>query len=383
MQFLEPQEQHWLQNFRRDIHQHPEVGFEEQRTSQKVTEALKICKPDLSLELAQTGRLFVFGTEGPMLLVRAELDALPLKEINPKLSYASSIQGKGHLCGHDGHMTMLVGLARKLAQKPIEGKRIALLFQPSEETGQGGPEVVKDALFQKHTPDAAIALHNIPGIPLGEVRIKGGSFTPASLGATVYLEGKTSHAAEPHFGVNPALAMANIAMEASKMVQPDISKADFSLLTPVETRMGNKAFGTSAGEGLMRYTLRTLDNEGLDSLHHRFVKMAQKEAEKAGLSFSNTKEEVFFANQNAPYLCHQLRETAGSLKIPLKELRVPYPWCEDFGAITQEVPGMMFGLGSGEKQPALHNPDFDFPDALLGHGVALFYAFAQQWTPNA
>lgn len=383
MQPLEPQEQHWLESFRRDIHQHPEIGFEEKRTSQKVTEALSDCMPSLSLELAQTGRLFVFGTEGPMLLVRTELDALPLKEINPELPYASSVKGKGHLCGHDGHLTMLVGLARKLAQKPIEGKRIALLFQPAEETGQGGPEVVKDPIFQKHKPDAAIALHNIPGIPLGEVRIKDGAFTPASLGATLFLEGKTSHAAEPHQGINPSLAMAQIAIKASQMVQPDISKADFSLLTPVETRMGRKAFGTSAGEGFMRYTLRTLDNDGLDSLHQRFIAMAQKEATKAGLRLSHTQEEVFFANQNEAYLCKQLREAASKLNLPLKELQVPYPWCEDFGAITQEVPGMMFGLGSGENQPALHNPDFDFPDALLGYGIALFYAFAQHWKPNA
>ncbi len=383
MQSLEPREQQWLESFRRDIHKHPEIGLEEHRTSQKVTEALEDCKPDHSLELAGTGRLFIFGTQGPMLMIRAELDALPLKEVNPDLPYASSVKGKGHLCGHDGHMTMLVGLARKLAQKPMEGKRIALLFQPAEETGQGGPEVVKDPVFQKHKPDAAIALHNIPGIPLGEVRIKDGAFTPASLGATLFLEGKTSHAAEPHRGINPALAMAQIAIGASKMVQPDISKADFSLLTPVESQMGSKAFGTSAGEGFMRYTLRTLDNEGLESLHRRFLEMAQKEAEKAGLRLSHTQEEVFFANQNTPYLCRQLRETVRDLAAPLKELEVPYPWCEDFGAITQEVPGMMFGLGSGEDQPALHNPDFNFPDALLGHGIALFYAFAQQWNPNA
>ncbi len=383
MQSLEPQEQHWLESFRRDIHKHPEIGLEEHRTSQKVTEALEDCTPDHSLALAGTGRLFIFGRQGPMLMIRAELDALPLKEVNPDLPYASSVKGKGHLCGHDGHMTMLVGLARKLAQKPLEGKRIALLFQPAEETGQGGPEVVKDPIFQKHKPDAAIALHNIPGNPLGEVRIKDGAFTPASLGATLFLEGKTSHAAEPHKGINPALAMAQIAIGASKMVQPDISKADFSLLTPVEIQMGSKAFGTSAGEGFMRYTLRTLDNEGLESLQHRFLEMAQKEAQKAGLAFAHTQEEIFFANTNAPYLCRQLRETAAGLHMPLRELEVPYPWCEDFGAITQEVPGMMFGLGSGENQPALHNPDFNFPDALLGHGIALFYAFAQQWNPKA
>jgi len=360
---------------RHDIHRHPEVSGREAQTARRVREFLnEFAKPDALLtKLGGHGLLAVYeGKEkGETLMFRSELDALPIQEVNT-FPHRSVFKEVGHKCGHDGHTAMLCALAVKLSHKRPSRGRVLLLFQPSEEDGRGAQSVLREARFRAYKPDFVFALHNIPGEPLGQVITRAGSFTPAVRSIIVKFHGKTSHAAEPEMGFNPAESVARYTLSLLEAQEPDLEHPDFTLVTPIFTKMGSKAYGTSAGHGEAHFTLRSWTNEQMLKFSEFAEEKARELATKFNLKTDISWTEEFFANQNAKSAVEQVREATAQLGYAAIERPHPFKWGEDFGLFTHEYPGCMFGLGSGKDVPALHNPDYDFPDELIKVGSSLF-----------
>jgi len=202
-----------LTAFRRALHRRPELSGEEVQTARAITAALEPLAPArIVTQLGGHGVAAIFDSAmpGPTVLFRAELDGLPIEEDNPAISWASEVSGKSHVCGHDGHMAMLLGLGRLIARKPVARGRVVLMFQPAEEDGSGARAVVADPAYDALAPDWAFAIHIEPGYPFGVVASRAGLINCASLGLKITLTGKTAHAADPQDGVSPALAVAGL-----------------------------------------------------------------------------------------------------------------------------------------------------------------------------
>jgi amidohydrolase len=368
-----------LKRFRRELHKFPELSGQEMATAKRVVNFLKPFKPDQLIEnIGGTGVAAIYdaGNEGPVVLIRCELDALPIAEIND-FEYRSVYPGLGHKCGHDGHMAIVCGLATQLAQTRPQKGRVVLLFQPAEEDGRGAAAVLADQQFEAIRPDYVFALHNLPGYPLHEVVCRPESFTAAVRSMIVQFKGKTAHAGEPEMGINPALAIAEF-MQKSLSLQRPPEKDDFALVTPIQIEMGEEAYGISAGEGEVKLTLRTWNNVNLDDLSNRLQNIAKEAAQQHGLGLDIKWTQEFAANQNAAKMVELVEQVAKQHQLNYQNKATPFKWGEDFGLFTKRFPGAMFGIGGGEGLPALHNPDYDFPDELIPTGVNLFHGIIQQ-----
>ncbi len=360
---------------RRELHRNPELSGREKETGERIKNFVKQSHPDKVLEdLGGHGLAFVFdsGNPGPVVLFRADLDALPIKEIN-SFEYHSEHPGVSHKCGHDGHMAILSLLSRKIhALRPKTGKAV-LMFQPAEETGEGAEKVIKDPAFQEITPDYAFALHNLPGFRKHDIIIRDETFASASKGIIIKLHGKTSHAGEPENGINPSMAVAEIIKKFHALPAEKDFK-DLTLITMVNVKVGEKAFGTSAGYGEVMATLRSYRNDDMEKLTSKAEEFIKATASKENLEVEIEYTEEFLATENDSQ-CNQLIEKAAqdnNLYIDKKD--ATFRWSEDFSHFTHRFKGALFGLGSGIDQPQLHNPDYDFPDEIIETGASIFFS---------
>ena len=367
-----------LIHLRQLLHANPEISGSEKNTAAYIAGFLKKLNPDeLITGLGGNGILVLFdsGKPGLTLLFRADMDALPIQEIND-FPHRSVYDGVSHKCGHDGHTTILCGIAEKLAeQKPASG-RVYLLFQPAEETGEGAASVVQDSRFNIK-PDYVFALHNLPGYETGNIVVKDGLFSAAVNSIIIKLKGKTAHAAEPEFGYNPAKAISEIITVADELNHNIPEEENFQLATPVHINMGSMAYGISAGEAELHYTLRCWDNERLRKLEATLIDKSTDIAAKYRLQIEHEFTQTFFANNNNNYTNDVVRAAAKQNGFIIEEKPIPFKWAEDFGYFTSTYNGCMFGLGAGKTHPALHNPDYDFPDAIIETGVHTFYSITK------
>lgn len=368
----------WKVELRRKLHKHPDLSHKEHNTSQIIRQMLVSFKPDKLIDWGETGLLCVFSGKKPGLTVmfRAEMDGLPIEE-KSDLEYKSESLGVSHVCGHDGHMVMLLGLVENLSfNRPVKGS-VVILFQPAEEVGEGAAEFVIHPCFNKIKPDMVYALHNIPGEERNKIFVKSGNITAASKGLTLFLKGKTSHAAEPEKGVSPVNALSEIIRKMNKL-QLEYNNSNANIwITIVHILLGENAFGTSPGDAEVRMTLRSFDNETMDRLCKQ-VKLVLKEvAQNEKLDYSISYSEIFPATFNNVDCVNVIKKAANMCKLEVESLSNPYRWSEDFGYLTQKVKGGFFGIGSGLSQPALHNPDYDFPDNILESGIDMFVAIAR------
>ncbi|MBX2876784.1 MAG: amidohydrolase [Saprospiraceae bacterium] len=372
-----------LQQMRRYIHARPELSGQEAATAAYVYQQLASLSPEVLWKgVGGTGVVATFDSqkEGPHLLFRAELDALPIQESN-SFSHRSMYDGVSHKCGHDGHTTVLLGLAKLLHQEENWKGKVSLLFQPAEETGAGALAMLQDTRIKSMQVDAAYAFHNLPGYPLGQVVVKPGAFTPAVQSILLKLQGHTAHAAEPQNGLNPALALAEILQHAKSLEHPHPEDESFRLLTPVYLQMGEKAYGVSAGEGEVHLTLRAWTKREMDSLVEQLLGGVKEISGKHRLRWEHTWTDTFRANFNQDDLVQQIQASAQANKFVIHDMEQPLTWGEDFGAFTEIFPAAMFGLGAGEDSPALHHEDYDFPDALIEVGVKMFWGIIGQSSP--
>lgn len=359
---------------RQELHQNPELSDSEFITAERITCFLTQYNPtELIRGIGGNGIACIFkgNEEGPSVLFRCDMDALPIDEEND-FEYKSQEKGVSHKCGHDGHMAIMVGLADLLSKNPPKKGQVVLLFQPSEENGQGASRVLNDEKFKKLKVDYAFALHNLPGFPEGEILLTKKTFASASKGIIIKLFGKTSHAAEPENGINPAIAMSNIVKELT-FLSNENRFSDFTLVTVVYARLGEVAFGTSPGNAEIMATLRSYSNEDMQLLTERAQVLAKENAFRHNLKFEISFTEEFPAAVNNEQCVKDVEFVSKSKNLNYRYLQKPFRWSEDFAHFTQKFPGALFGLGSGEKHPQLHNPDYDFPDNIIENGVKIFY----------
>lgn len=366
-----------LIEFRHTLHQHPELSDREVATAERIKALFASFQPDETREnLGGLGLAFCFDgdQDGPTTLIRCELDALPIQEIND-LPYRSVCDGVSHKCGHDGHMTIVTALGSYLADNRPQRGRVICLFQPAEETGAGAVNVVQDPQFQALKPDYCFALHNLPGKPLGTVYCKPGAFNCASRGMIIRLKGKTSHAAHPEDGISPALAMSHIIQQLTQLPE---QMAGFNLVTVVYAHLGEIAFGTAPGEATVMATLRTSTNEAMNQLIEQATELVQQQAKQHRLSVTIEWDDVFRASVNSETGYQTVKSACEVTGTPLVTPDQGFRWSEDFGIFTEVAEGAMFALGAGDTSPQLHNPDYDFPDELIPVGFELFQAIVEE-----
>jgi amidohydrolase len=369
-----------LVKIRRHLHAHPELSGQEYQTADKIVEFVARYHPTTIIEkVGGTGVLVVFdsGKKGATIFFRAELDALPIEEIN-EFEHRSTVKNVAHKCGHDGHATILIGLAKRLSEQPFVNGKIVLLFQPSEENGAGAKAVLNDPKFEAIQPDYVFAFHNLPGYPLHQVVVRKGSFTAAVISIIIKIHGKTAHAAEPEHGANPALAIAAILKNTNALSNNQPEREDFTVITPIHVDMGKIYYGISAGYGEVRLTLRTWTAEQLNLLTEKILQIIQSFTKAHQLQTEIEWTHHFAANQNNTKAVDTIFQAAIDNQISVITRPYPFKWGEDFGLFTQHYKGAMFGIGAGENTPALHNPDYDFPDAIIPTGVNLFYKIASK-----
>lgn len=358
-----------LVRLRHRLHAQPECAGDEAATAETVATELADCRPTgLHRGVGGHGVAAEWRADaaGPTVLLRAELDALPLVE-STEVDYRSQTSGAHHACGHDGHMAILVGVARRLAESPPARGRVVLLFQPAEETGEGAARVLADPAFADLRPDWAFALHNLPGFPLGQVLVREGCFAAGSAGLIVRLGGRTSHAAHPEQGRSPARAVARLVLALDELV--DTSREGLALSTVIHARVGSRAFGTTPGDGEVLATVRTDDPERMRSLRRRAEAAAERVAAEDRLRVSYEWTEVFPTTLNHSDAAAVVRRAGAAAGLEVGDPGRPFRWSEDFGHLSRISRAALLGLGSGEDQPALHAPDYDFPDELIGPGV--------------
>jgi amidohydrolase len=368
-----------LISIRKHLHAHPEISGEEKQTSEFIYNELKNHSRADEIQRFECNAViarFKGKNEGKTIMIRADMDALPIQETN-NFDHKSKFPGKSHKCGHDGHTTILIGLARKLSEQPMEKGEVILLFQPAEENGHGAKAVIDDPYFQELKIDLVFALHNLPGYPKHQIVIREKQFNANVTSMIISLKGRTAHAGEPENGENPSLTIAKLLIIADKLVKNDDEAEDFFLITPIHIEVGEKAYGISAGEGELHLTIRAWDGELLKKNCLLMESMAKELSEEAGLKCDISYTQEFAANLNDDQAVAHIKNAVKAANLNSIHLQKAFKWGEDFGLFTQTIPGAMFGLGSGEDCPALHNPDYDFPDEITDTGIQIFHQIIQ------
>ncbi|MBO4503730.1 MAG: amidohydrolase [Bacteroidales bacterium] len=363
--------------FRHTLHTLAEPSGEEVRTQAFLLEQLRPLNPT-KIHTFENSRnilvLFDSGVPGSTQLLRGDFDALHVPE-TIDVPYASQTAGVSHKCGHDGHAAILLGVAQLLHTNPPKEGRVLLFFQAAEETGDGVRQLLETGILEQYRPDEVFAFHNIPGVPLGQVLCRAGSFTCSVVSCDIVLTGHTAHAAEPLKALSPYPAARAITDRLLALNRYEMSAPDFQLLTLVQFRVGEVAYGVAAGEGVLRFTLRAKEDARLQALKRELVRIVEEEVAKCtGLQYDMAWKEYFAASENHPDAVEKVQQAAEQCGLAYVTKEQPFSWGEDFGLLTQHFDGALFGIGSGTEQPPLHHPHFDFPDELLPIGVKMFQA---------
>ncbi|WP_363322259.1 amidohydrolase [uncultured Aliiroseovarius sp.] len=369
-----------LTALRHALHRRPEISGEEAETAEVIADELTNLGADRiwrGLGGHGVAAEFTGASNGPTVLLRCELDGLPIREISD-LPYRSEVEGKGHLCGHDGHMVSMLGVAMYLARRPACG-RVILLFQPAEETGAGAQAVIDDPRWAEIKPDFAFAYHNLPGRPLGEIGLRSGPGNCASRGMQILFEGKSSHAAAPQDGLSPAAAMATLMEALPALGSGQIGDEGFALSTLTHAKLGEPTFGIAPADGELRVTLRAVTNDRMERLMAKAQALVSEA--RGDLKVQLHWHDVFRAVINNADAVQIARDVAQALGHETHEMTAPMPWSEDFGRFADDgASAALLYVGSGVNQPQLHNPDYDFPDALLPVVIDQFCAIVDWLT---
>lgn len=360
------------------LHKFPDLSGDEQETADRIKDFISTyTNPSGIIEFTGAGFGVVFDSKqaGPTILFRCELDALPIQEKN-NFEHQSTRPGISHKCGHDGHITILCGLAVSLTAQPLTHGKMVLLFQPSEENGLGAQSIVTDESFKSLHPDYIFALHNIPGRPLHQVIIKKSICTPSVISVSIDLRGKVAHASSPEMGINPALALSAIINRFEEWNHPDTGSPDFALLTPIYAHLGQKAYGIAAGEGTLHYTIRTRTVEKMEHLKNQIIEYVHKTGISNQLHYQINWFDEFPTVTNNSKCNEQIIRAAEKLKLDCLSEDAPFKFGEDFGWFSRDYKTALFGIGAGIDSPSLHNEYYDFPDDLIATGTNLFYEIA-------
>ena len=392
-----------LTAFRRDIHAHPEIAFEEVRTSAKVAEKLKSFGLEVHEGIAKTGLVAVLrgklptpaGQKPRSIGLRADMDALPMPELN-RFAHASKHPGHMHGCGHDGHTTMLLGAAQYLAAHPDLTGMLNFIFQPADENGNAAArEMIREGLFERFPCDAVFGIHNMPGMPENHFGFRPGPLMASSNRFNIVVRGVGGHAAQPHNAIDPVVMSAEMVLSMQTLVSRLTNPLDPVVLTITQIH-GGDAYNVIPDQVILRGTVRTYTTEALDRIEagmNRIVKTLPTVYGGSG--------ELEFIRAYPPVVNH-VDETALATQVAIdtfgadnvtREL-APFMGAEDFSFYLNEIPGayLFLGNGSGEHREAafegmgpcqLHNSNYDFNDALIPVGATFFVNLVKRYLATA
>jgi hippurate hydrolase len=360
-----------LTAIRHDFHMHPELHFEEFRTSQIVAEELGKLGFAVTTGIAGTGVIgtLVKGSSRRAMGIRADMDALPIHETS-NLPYASRTAGKMHACGHDGHTTMLLGAARYLAETQNFDGTVHLIFQPAEEDISGAKRMIEEGLFKRFPCDAVFALHNIPGDETGQILVRPGAITAAVDIVEVTVQGLGGHGALPHMAADPIVAASGIVLALQSIVARNVDPHDPAVITVGAFNAGALAT-IIPGEARLNIGVRTCSKGTRDLIRKRIESLVDLQAK----AFGCETEIVYNPGISYPpgYNTPEHAELVRNVAIELGQdpagvdLRGPFMFSEDFAFMQEVVPSCYFGLGNG-KSRSLHDSGYDFNDELLVKG---------------
>ncbi|GAA4408893.1 amidohydrolase [Advenella faeciporci] len=374
---------------RHDIHQHPELGFKEHRTSHIVQQLLKEWGYEVHTGYGTTGVVGVLkkGNSNKTMGIRADMDALPLKETTG-LPYASVHDNIMHACGHDGHTTMLLAAAKYLAEKGEFSGTLNLIFQPAEESLGGARKMMDDGLFKDHPCDAIFGMHNAPGFPQGQLLFRDGPAMSSSDYVTITITGVGGHGAHPHLAKDPIVAAASIIMALQTIVSREVNPSQLAVITIGAMNAGH-INNVIPQQAVLELSVRALNAEVRSLLENRIKALVNAQAESFGVRADihyergypvlvNTQTETDFARQTAI-------EFAGQDNVVLQTpARLG---SEDFAFMLEKVPGCYLFIGNGEGNKegacAVHNPNYNFNDKNLVNGGAFWAYLAERYLSHA
>ncbi len=360
--------------WRRDLHENPELLYDVHRTAAQVAEKLKAFGCDeVVTGIGKTGVVGIIRgkktSSGKVMGLRADMDALPIEEITG-LPYASKVKGKMHACGHDGHTAMLLGAAKYLAETRNFDGTAVMIFQPAEEGGAGGKAMVDDGMMERWGVQEVYGMHNAPGIPIGAFATRPGALLAASDFFTIDIEGKGSHAAEPHKGVDTLVAGANVLLALQSIVARNLDPLKSGVVT-VGAFNGGHASNVIPQNVRMLGTVRTLLPEVRDLLEKRVIETAEGIAAAYGavakVDYQRNYPVTVNHAKETDFAVSVAREIAGKDKVEPNV--TPIMGGEDFSFMLESRPGNMIWIGNGDTA-ACHHPAYDFNDAAIPHGVS-------------
>ena len=378
-----------LTAFRRDLHAHPELGFEEVYTSARVIEALKLCGVDeVHTGIGKTGVVAVIKgqrtTSGRMVGLRADMDALPMAELND-FAWKSSHAGRMHGCGHDGHTAMLVGAARYMAAtRQFDGTAV-MIFQPGEEGYAGAKAMMEDGLFDRFPVQAVYGMHNWPSMRPGTVGVNPGPMMAAADRITIDVTGKGGHGAHAYLTVDPVVVAAHIITAVQSIVSRTVKPLDSAVISLCAMHAGELgAFSVIPGKAVLVGTVRTFSPQVQNLVEQRLHELCSAVALGFGASATVNYERVYPATINTADEAGFAADVAESLvgaDHVVRDLE-PSMGAEDFAFMLQSKPGAYLRIGQGgEGSCFLHNARYDFNDDILPLGAALHAGLAEQSMP--
>ncbi|HXE27388.1 MAG TPA: M20 aminoacylase family protein [Stellaceae bacterium] len=365
-----------LTRWRHDIHAHPELGFEEERTSAFVAEQLARFGCEVYRSIGRTGVIGVLRQGGgtKSIGLRADMDALPIRETN-RFDYRSRNEGRMHACGHDGHTTMLLGAARYLAETRGFDGTVNFIFQPAEEGLGGAKAMVEDGLFERFPSDAIFGMHNRPGLGIGKFAIRQGPMMAGGAYFDITIEGRGAHGARPESGIDPVLVAGHITTALQSIVARNVRPQDTAVLSVTQIH-GGDAYNVIPASAVMRGTARAFSRETLSLIETRMRKIAEGIAAGMGASASLDFRMIFPPLVNNADAAHFIAECAAELVGAENVDRAGNLTMasEDFAYMLEHRPGayIQIGNGDGEGGCEVHNPGYDFNDAALTLGASLF-----------
>ena len=367
-----------LKQIRRELHQIPELGLTEHKTAAYIEKKLKEIGVDQVERCLETGVIGLIKGEGTAvpLAFRADMDALTVEE--PPKPYASTHQGLMHACGHDGHMTMLLGLAKYLMAQAVRPKGdIVLIFQPAEEGPGGAKLMVEAGLIEKYGITKIIGCHIFPEVPQGKIACKAGGMMARSGEVSVILRGKSAHGAQPHLGADALLATGAVISGLHTILSRNISPLENGLLS-FGSIHGGEACNIVAKEVRLEGTMRAFSDEVYEKMAQRVEESVKFIAMGYGCEGIVEFRHMYRVVNNDPALVRALEAVCGEDYVTTQ----PYMLAEDFSLFQQAVPGLFFFLGAGNPEKSfthpLHSAEFDFDEAILCSGVAVYSRLIKQ-----
>ena len=378
-----------LTALRRDLHAHPELGFEEHYTAKRVVEALKVCGVDeVHTGIGKTGVVAVVrgrrNSSGRMMGLRADMDALPMTEHND-FAWRSTKPGLMHGCGHDGHTAMLVGAARYLAETRHFDGTAVLIFQPGEEGYAGAKAMIEDGLFDRFPVQSVYAMHNWPQMRPGTVGINRGAMMAAADRVTIKITGKGGHGAHAYLTVDPVLVAAHIITAVQSIVSRNVRPIDGAVISLCAMQAGDPgAFSVLPGEATLVGTVRTFSPAVQAQVERRLNELCSAVALGFGATATVHYERIYPATINTPDEAQFAADVAQSLlgRDHVDREMDPSMGAEDFSFMLQVKPGAYLRLGQGgEGSCFLHNSRYDFNDEVLPLGAALHAGLVEHGMP--